>query len=86
MVSSKYENKQVKVTKLTDLKFDGVHPNGINPGTVREGQLTVLEIGQSFTVVTSTGFFWSSIVEGIEVGEKFDLVQTVNSVYKIEII
>lgn len=77
-------NKKVKITKVTDTKFDGKHPNGIVAGSERIGTvLHDLVIGESFYMTTDRGGFLTSTVTSINDDMTFN---TKNSVYKIELL
>lgn len=73
--------KTVKLTKLKDNRFNTRHPNGINEGYVKEGIMVALpKIGERFYVNDfSTSLVLSEIDEN-------GIFETINSVYKLEII
>lgn len=81
--------KQVKFTKIKDLKFEDKHPNGINIGYETEGKLAKLEIEQPL-VIHKTGkwnYLITSPVKTIVHGKNLDkvlLITTENSEYKLE--
>ena len=86
---NKYENKAVRLTKIDDTAFDGQHPNGINVGYIKEGEVNFEMTNEHqcfFIHPTPDRFFHTSEVKKIEAQEDHDLAYTVNSVYKIEII
>ena len=83
---SKYKGVRIKLTKLEDTKFNGVHPNGINEGYTREGVINVNYSNehQCFLIIERDRFFNTSQVTKIEELEGYDLAHTINSVYKVE--
>jgi hypothetical protein len=83
---NKYAGTQIKVTKLTDNKFGGNHPSGINEGYVKIGFVNVDESNsiQSLLVISGGRFFHTSHVQKIEEHESFDILTTLNSVYRVE--
>ena len=87
---NKYKDTQVKVTKLKDIKFQNEHPNSINEGYVVTGKVNVEESNriQSLFVIhgdwRNERFFHTSQVKEMEQHEGFDLLLTLNSVYKVE--
>jgi len=77
-------NKKVKITKVTDTKFDGKHPMGIFAGSERIGTvLHNLVTGACFYMATDKGGFRTSPVTSINDDMTFN---TENSVYKIELL
>jgi hypothetical protein len=89
MKAQDYIGKTVLVTKLEDLKFNGQHPNFINPGYTTTGQLAVLDVGDYMYIAPIKMDDWNylrtSIVESIKENEDHLLVTTRNSVYKVKI-
>lgn len=86
---SKYENKAVRLTKIDDIAFEGKHPNGIDVGYIKEGKINFEMTNEHqcfFIHPTPDRFFHTSEVKLIEEHEGYDLVYTVNSVYKVEIV
>ena len=83
---NKYKGIQVKVSKLKDLKFENNHPKEINEGYVFTGVVNVDESNsiQSLFVIDDDKFFHTSHVQEMEEHEGFDLLRTLNSVYKVE--
>lgn len=83
----KYEGVFLKVTKVQDNKFNGEHPNQINEGYVRTGTLH-LELANKhqclFILDGPDRYFHTSEVLEIEEHEGYDLLKTVNSIYKVE--
>lgn len=83
---NKYKGVQVKVSKLKDLKFENNHPKDINEGFVFTGVVNVDESNsiQSLFVIDNDRFFHTSHVQEMEEHEGYDLLRTLNSVYKVE--
>ena len=83
---SKYKDTVIKLTKLKDTKFNGEHPNLINEGYVKEGIIDVEKSNehQCFLIIKGGRFFNTSQVVEIEEQEGYDLVHTLNSIYKVE--
>ena len=83
---NKYKGVQVKVSKLKDLKFENNHPKEINEGYVFTGVVNVDESNsiQSLFVIDDDKFFHTSHVQEMEEHEGYDLLRTLNSVYKVE--
>lgn len=84
----KYEGVTIRLTKLKDTKFDGKHPNHINEGYVKEGIINVEKSNehQCFLMIKDGRFFNTSQVMEIEGQEGYDLVHTLNSIYKVEVL
>lgn len=84
---SKYVPTALKVTKVQDKRFFGSHPNQINEGYTREGVLH-LELSNKhqclFILDGPDRYFHTSKVVNIEECEGYDLLTTINSVYKVE--
>ena len=79
------KEKRVRLTKTSAIKFGDEHPNGINPGYVKEGYaISDLEIGDSFIVACNYKLFYTSTVQKID--EQAMTFETENSVYKLEIL
>lgn len=77
-------DKSIVLTKVEDTKFDGHHPNGINPGYVKTGKASVnLVEGTPFLMLTENGYFRTSTIRKINDDMTFN---TSNSVYKIELV
>ena len=75
---------RVVLTKISDDKFDGNHPNGIIEGYTRVGKLiNDVIIGDQVLVVNNTHYLRTS-----EVTEIIDDItfKTENSTYKIEVL
>ena len=87
---NKYKGQQVKVTKLKDIKFHNEHPNEINEGYTVIGTVNVEESNkiQSLFVIHGNWrdqrYFHTSQVKEMERHEGYDLLLTLNSVYKVE--
>jgi hypothetical protein len=83
---SKYKDTVIRLTKLKDTKFNNDHPNQINEGYVKEGMINVEKSNehQCFLIIKGDRFFNTSQVLEIEVQEGYDLVHTLNSIYKVE--
>jgi len=80
----KYLGQKIRLVKLTDDKFNGQHPNGINEGAERIGfPSDELEVGKRFYISTMTNWFMTSRVTEIVDERTF---KTDNSTYSIEII
>ncbi len=71
-----------KLTKLSDDRFNGRHPNDINAGYVKEGTLfEEPEVSHSFYI----GSLYTSVVtEIVSKDEKECVFKTMNSTYKLE--
>lgn len=73
--------KKYRVTKITDDRFDGEHPNGINAGYVAEGYMPFLPTeGEMFYL----GHLRTSTVT--QALDKNGIFKTNNSTYKLEYI
>lgn len=75
---------RVVLTKISDDKFDGNHPNGIKANYIKVGKLiNDVIIGDQVLVVNSTRYLRTS-----EVTEIIDDItfKTENSTYKIEVL
>jgi hypothetical protein len=83
---NKYKGVQVKVSKLKDLKFENNHPKEINEGYVFTGVVNIEESNsiQSLFVIDEDRYFHTSHVQEMEEHEGYDLLRTLNSVYKVE--
>ena len=84
---SKYKNTAVKLIKVSDTRFSGEHPNGVNEGRVEEGVIN-LELSNKlqcfFLLDGPDRYFHTSQVTKIEEHEGYDLLTTLNSIYKVE--
>jgi hypothetical protein len=86
---SKYNNKTLRLTKMKDNVFNNEHPNNINEGAIREGEVNIKMCTEHqcfFLHPNPDRFFHTSEVKKIETMEGYDLAHTVNSIYKVEII
>ena len=85
---SKYDGVTIKLTKLKDNKFNNNHPNGINEGYVKEGIINVDKSNehQCFLIIQGDRFWNTSHVAAVEEKEGYDIVTTLNSTYKVEIL
>jgi len=83
---SKYKDTVIRLSKITDTRFDGKHPNDINVGYVKEGMINLEKSNehQCFLFIEKARFFNTSQVLILEEKEGYDLAYTVNSVYKVE--
>jgi hypothetical protein len=83
---NKYKDTSVKVTKLKDIKFENNHPKEINEGFVFIGDVNIEESNkiQSLFVIDKDRFFHTSHVQEMEEHEGYDLLRTLNSIYKVE--
>lgn len=83
----KYKDIPLKLTKLQDNRFFGEHPNQIYEGAVRRGILH-LDLSNQYQCVFilegSDRYFHTSQVKKIQEQEGYDLITTLNSVYKVE--
>lgn len=68
----------MRVEKLSDDKFGGKHPNGVNSGYVSEGAVLVFEVGYGLYM---QGLRTSPITE---INEEEGTFKTANSTYKFE--
>ena len=82
----KYRDLPIRLTKIKDVKFENKHPNGINEGYVKEGIIDVEKSNehQCFLIIKNERFFNTSQVLEIDEQSGYDLVHTVNSIYKVE--
>jgi hypothetical protein len=82
----KYTNIPVKVEKIEDTKFNNNHPNGYNPGFVIDACMVNLLTSNKFcSLFVNYGDRWfaTSQVQKQEEFEGYDLLHTLNSVYKV---
>ena len=77
---SKYKDTVIRLSKITDTKFDGKHPNDINVGYVKEGTIHLEKSNehQCFLIIEGDRFFNTSQVLVLEEKEGHDLAYTVN--------
>lgn len=85
---NKYKHKRIKLTKLKDEVFDGTHPNGIYEGFTYKGRFLFDNsvFYQSIILLDKDSHFHTSTVVEITEHDGYDLVRTMNSIYKLEII
>ena len=83
---SKYKDTVIRLTKLKDNKFNNEHPNHINEGYTRVGRINLEKSNehQCFLIIEGDRFFNTSQVLEIDEQEGYDLVHTLNSIYKVE--
>jgi hypothetical protein len=82
----KYIHTPLKVEKIEDTKFDNNHPNGYNPGFVIDGcKINLIISNQYCCLFVNYGDKWfhTSEVQRQEEFEGYDLLHTLNSVYKV---
>ena len=83
----KYAMTSLTVEKLEDTKFEGSHPNGYNTGYIIKN--AIIDIGRSnkfcvlFVNYGYSEWFHTSEVQKQEEHEGYDLLYTLNSVYKV---
>lgn len=82
----KYANISLKVEKVEDTQFDGKHPNGYNTGFKIESCGINLHRSNYYCclfVNYGDRWFHTSEVQKQEEHEGYDLLHTLNSVYKV---
>lgn len=83
----KYALISFDLEKMEDLKFNDEHPNGYNPGYKIKGATINLEVSTAnqalFVYDGPDRWFHTSQVQRQEECEGYDLLHTLNSVYKI---
>lgn len=82
----KYANISLKVEKVEDTKFNNDHPNGFNPGFKIDGCGINLETSSricALFVNYGGRWFCTSEVQKQEEFEGYDLLHTMNSIYKV---
>jgi len=83
----RYNNISFKLEKLEDIKFDGNHPNGYNVGFEINGATINLEASKKYCALFvhdgPDRWFHTSEVQKQEEYEGYDLLYTLNSVYKV---
>ena len=74
-----------KLEKLTDDKFEGLHPNGIYEGHVVVGHtITNLKIGERFEILGPGQYLNTSpVTEIISTTPEETIFKTLNSTYKL---
>ena len=84
---AKYANIPLRVEKVEDTKFDNNHPNGYNPGFKIDGcRINLTRSNQYCCLFVNYGdgkWFHTSEVRKQEQHEGYDLLYTLNSVYKV---
>lgn len=79
------KTRKVRITKVRDIAFDNDHPNSINEGYTKVGNMILnsLEVGHSLILLNEFGTisFRTSVIEDV-INDKF--FKTMNSFYKIE--
>lgn len=81
---NKLKRKKARITKIVDLVYQENHPNGINPGYIKEG-IIIMEPKEGFSFVMED-FHTSRIEEIEEYKENIYMLHTRNSMYKLEIL
>jgi len=83
---NRYDGVTIRLTKVTDTRFNGQHPNDINVGYIKEGIINIEKSNehQCFLIIKDGRFFNTSQVLILEEKGDYDLAYTVNSVYKVE--
>lgn len=82
----KYKNLPLRIEKIKDIKFDGNHPNGYNVGLVLENYYINIDLSKKHNclfVTYSDRWFHTSAIKKQEEYEGYDLLYTLNSIYKI---
>jgi endonuclease YncB( thermonuclease family) len=78
MLGKNYNNKRMRLTKVSDNRFSGKHPNGINVGYSKEGTFKYGPVvGERFYI----GGLYTSTVTKIIDDKTFE---TENSTYRLE--
>ena len=74
-----------KLEKLTDDKFEGLHPNGIYEGhTVLGFIISELTIGERFEICGAGNFLSTSpVTEIVSITPEETIFKTLNSTYKL---
>ena len=83
----KYVNMSFKLEKIEDTKLEGSHPNGYNTGYIIKNAIIDINRSNKFCVLfVNYGYsewFHTSEVQKQEECEGYDLLYTLNSVYKV---
>ena len=83
----KYEMTSLTVEKLKDTKFKGEHPNGYDAGfKIKNAVINLRLSNESCVLFVDDGpdrWFHTSEVQKQEECEGYDLLHTLNSVYKV---
>ena len=84
---TKYTHMTFTIEKMEDLKFDGNHPNGFNPGFIVKSAIVNVEeskrLGALYVDDGPDRWFHTSEVLEQESCVGYDLLHTRNSIYKI---
>lgn len=86
IIFEKYANISLTVEKVEDTQFDGNHPNGYNTGFKIDGCSINLKASNQYCCLFVTygdRWFHTSEVQKQEECEGYDLLHTLNSVYKV---
>ena len=83
----KYANLSFKLEKIDDTKFDGNHPNGYNTGfKINNATINLNASNKYCALFVHDGpdrWFHTSEVQKQEECEGYDLLHTINSIYKV---
>jgi len=83
----KYEMTSLTVEKLKDTKFNGKHPNGYDAGfKIKNAVINLRLSNESCVLFVDDGpdrWFHTSEVQKQEECEGYDLLHTLNSIYKV---
>ena len=83
----KYSNMSFNLEKMEDTKFNGEHPNGYNKGFKLNATIINLKLSEQhdslFVHDGPDRWFHTSTVQSIEECVGYDLIHTMNSVYKL---
>lgn len=83
----KYVNMSFKLEKIEDTKFEGSHPNGYNTGyRIKDATINLDSSNKFCALFVHDGpdrWFHTSEVQKQEECEGYDLLYTLNSVYKV---
>lgn len=83
----KYAHMSFKLEKIEDTKFEGNHPNGYNTGfRINDATINLKESNQYCALFVHDGpdrwFHTSEVRKQVEC-EGYDLLHTLNSIYKV---
>ena len=83
----KYEMMSLTIEKLEDTKFEGNHPNGYDTGFKIKNAVINLDTSNEHCILFvhdgPDRWFHTSKVQKQEEYEEYDLLYTLNSVYKV---
>ena len=83
----KYLNMTFRLEKVEDTKFEGNHPNGFNAGfRIEQAKINIedsLHYGALFVKDGPDRWFHTSKIVKQEECEGYDLLHTLNSIYKV---